>query len=132
MPTAKVKLDHGNEALDVIVYGGDVQEHFRVAHEAAKSGLAGEGSQSGALRATNFVILSSILRGSRIKVGRTTRLRSAPGRSWEMMCDRTAGENELAGGVDGHDSAGLSAKPWNPNFLFFFFFQTYHCPDRAP
>jgi hypothetical protein len=36
------------------------------------------------------VILSSILLGSRIKVGSTTRLRSAPGRSWEMMCERTA------------------------------------------
>ena len=28
-------------------------------------------------------------RGSRIKVGSTTRLRSAPGRSWEMICDKT-------------------------------------------
>jgi hypothetical protein len=24
-----------------------------------------------------------------MKVGRTTRLKSAPGRSWEMMCDST-------------------------------------------
>ena len=32
---------------------------------------------------------SNIDRGSRIKVGSTTRLRSAPGRSWEMICDRT-------------------------------------------
>lgn len=38
---------------------------------------------------THFVILSSILRGSRMKVGKTTRLRSAPGRSCEMMCERT-------------------------------------------
>jgi hypothetical protein len=36
-----------------------------------------------------FVILSSILRGSKMKVGSTTLLRSAPGRSWEMMCDST-------------------------------------------
>lgn len=38
---------------------------------------------------THFVILSSILRGSRIKVGSTTRLRSAPGRSCEIICERT-------------------------------------------
>ena len=38
---------------------------------------------------TNFVILSSIDLGSKMKVGRTTRLRSAPGRSWEMMWERT-------------------------------------------
>lgn len=30
-------------------------------------------------------------RGSRMKVGRVTRLRSAPGRSWLIMCDSTAG-----------------------------------------
>lgn len=31
-----------------------------------------------------------MLLGSRIKVGRTTRLRSAPGRSCEIICERTA------------------------------------------
>lgn len=36
-----------------------------------------------------FVILSSIDLGSRMKVGNVTRLKSAPGRSWEMMCERT-------------------------------------------
>ena len=36
-----------------------------------------------------FVILSSIDRGSKIKVGSTTLLKSAPGRNWEIMCDRT-------------------------------------------
>jgi len=43
-----------------------------------------------ASRPSHFVILSSILLGSRIKVGRTTRLRSAPGRNCEMICERTA------------------------------------------
>jgi hypothetical protein len=38
---------------------------------------------------THLVILSNILLGSRIKVGSTTRLKSAPGRSCEMMCERT-------------------------------------------
>jgi len=36
-----------------------------------------------------FVILSSMLRGSRMNVGKTTLLRSAPGLSWDMICDRT-------------------------------------------
>jgi hypothetical protein len=34
---------------------------------------------------TYLVIRSSMERGSRMKVGSTTRLRSAPGRSWEMI-----------------------------------------------
>lgn len=36
-----------------------------------------------------FVMRSSMLRGSRIKVGRVTLLRSAPGLSCEMMCPST-------------------------------------------
>lgn len=36
-----------------------------------------------------FVILSNIDRGSSMKVGRTTLLRSAPGLSCDMMCERT-------------------------------------------
>jgi hypothetical protein len=35
--------------------------------------------------ATHFVMRSSIDRGSRMKVGSVTRLRSAPGRSWDIM-----------------------------------------------
>jgi len=38
---------------------------------------------------TDFVMRSSILLGSRMNVGRVTRLRSAPGRSWLMMWDKT-------------------------------------------
>lgn len=36
-----------------------------------------------------LVMRSSMLLGSRMKVGRVTLLRSAPGLSCEMMCDRT-------------------------------------------
>jgi len=36
-----------------------------------------------------LVMRSSMLLGSRMKVGKTTLLRSAPGLSWDMMCDRT-------------------------------------------
>jgi hypothetical protein len=38
---------------------------------------------------THLVMRSSIDRGSRMKVGSVTRLRSAPGRSWEMMWEST-------------------------------------------
>jgi len=44
---------------------------------------------------SHLVILSSIERGSRMKVGRVTRLRSAPGRSWLMMCERTGFPSSL-------------------------------------
>lgn len=37
-----------------------------------------------------FVMRSSMLRGSRMNVGRVTLLKSAPGLSWEMMCPSTA------------------------------------------
>ncbi len=36
-----------------------------------------------------FVILSNMLLGSKMNVGNTTRLKSAPGLSWEMICERT-------------------------------------------
>jgi hypothetical protein len=36
-----------------------------------------------------FVILSNIDRSSRMKVGRVILDRSAPGRSWAMMCEST-------------------------------------------
>jgi hypothetical protein len=39
--------------------------------------------------ATHFVMRSSMDRGSRMKVGSVTRLRSAPGRSCEMMWEST-------------------------------------------
>ena len=45
------------------------------------SGLAG----------SYFVIRSNMDLGSKRKVGRVTLLRSAPGRNWEMMWERTVG-----------------------------------------
>lgn len=38
---------------------------------------------------TYFVILSNMDRGSNMKVGSVTRLRSAPGLSWEIICMST-------------------------------------------
>ena len=40
-------------------------------------------------RDSNFVILSSIDRGSKMNVGRTTLLKSAPGLSWDIIWERT-------------------------------------------
>lgn len=34
MPATEVEFDNGNESLDVVVYGGNVEEHLRVTHEA--------------------------------------------------------------------------------------------------
>lgn len=53
------------------------------------------GSSSLEAEGQYFVILSSIDLGSRMKVGKVTLLKSAPGRSWEMMWDKTVGEVSL-------------------------------------
>lgn len=34
MPTTQVELDYGDESIDGVIYGRDMQEHFGVAHEA--------------------------------------------------------------------------------------------------
>lgn len=84
MPTTQVELDYGNKTLGGIVYERDREEHFRMAHKA-KSNVSSTWHRVSRRITAYFVILSSILRGSRMKVGKTTRLRSAPGRSCEMI-----------------------------------------------
>jgi hypothetical protein len=58
-----------------------------VAHEAARDSgqLYVQTRRSRAIVGLYLVILSSMLRGSRMNVGSTTLLKSAPGRSCEMM-----------------------------------------------
>lgn len=56
-----------------------------------RAGSAGSGCAQ-----TDFVIRSSMERGSRIKVGNVTLLRSAPGRSWAMMCESTARHSHVS------------------------------------
>lgn len=51
--------------------------------------------------ATYFVIRSNIDRGSKMNVGSVTLLRSAPGRSCDMICDRTF-ESQCALQVESH------------------------------
>lgn len=48
----------------------------------------------GYLDVAHFVILSSIDLGSKMNVGRTTLLRSAPGRSCEMIWERTMSDDD--------------------------------------
>lgn len=91
MPAAEVELHDGSESLGRVFYIGDREEHLRMAHETINqvSRLLHKAAPGQTEMASYLVIRSSILRGSRMKVGRTTRLRSAPGRSWEMMCMST-------------------------------------------
>lgn len=66
---------------------------------------------------TYLVIRSSMDLGSRMNVGNTTRLRSAPGRSCEIMCDRT--ESILSAGV-----SALRGLPEKARMI-------YHFPGRV-
>lgn len=80
VPAAEVEFDDGDESFDRIFDIGYGQEQFRVAHETYETVVSlwhGEVL----IRVVYFVIRSNMLRGSRMKVGRTTRLKSAPGRS---------------------------------------------------
>lgn len=92
MPATQIEPDDGNETLDGIIDRGHGEEGFGVCHEAGHQpicvSLRACAGASGPWD-TDFVILSSIDRGSRMKVGKATRLKSAPGRSWAIMCEST-------------------------------------------
>jgi hypothetical protein len=89
MPATEVELHHGNETLDRIVNFGHWEQGFGMCHEACYGQYIASVGMGPRSYDAYFVILSSILRGSKMKVGSTTLLRSAPGRSWEMICDST-------------------------------------------
>lgn len=94
MPATEVEFDDGDESFGGVVDGRNVEEHLGVTHEAAQMVYQYVREHRGncivlRLRHTYFVMRSNIERGSRMKVGSTTRLKSAPGRSCEMMCVRT-------------------------------------------
>lgn len=92
MPSAEVELDDRHKPLQRIINIRHWQQRLRVRHEAVKQISTDPSRRSlpmGARSHTHFVMRSSILLGSKINVGSTTRLRSAPGRSCEMMCERT-------------------------------------------
>lgn len=95
MPSAQVKLNDRNKSFHRIVNCRHRKKRFGMCHEARPwyhqraNPPRASISDEGLIDATYLVIRSSMDRGSRIKVGRTTRLRSAPGRNCEMMCERT-------------------------------------------
>lgn len=66
-----------------------------------------------------------------MKVGRTTRLRSAPGRSWEIICERTlthhAGQLKAEGNEPLCDRTVIARDDtsWSEG-------GAHHCPDQAP
>ena len=89
MPPAEVELGHCDKALDRVVDLGQREERLGVGHEAVVCQHL-HGSGCGGRSLSYFVMRSSIDRGSRIKVGSVTRLRSAPGRSCDMIWESTA------------------------------------------
>lgn len=95
MPATKIEFDHREKSLSRIIDLWHGQKGLRVCHEAIPISL----SHPRILHSnpsTYFVILSNILLGSRINVGSTTRLRSAPGLSCEMICDNTVSISVLS------------------------------------
>jgi hypothetical protein len=90
MPAAQVEFDYGDKALDRVIDIRHLEHKFGMCHEAIRDWLAGWKVIYNFPRVeTYFVIRSNIDRGSRIKVGRVTLLRSAPGRSCDMIWERT-------------------------------------------
>ena len=95
-----------------------------MAHEAGRKILASSKAWMFELVWAHFVILSSMLRGSRIKVGRTTLLRSAPGRSCEIIWVKTAfSVNKLF--------IILATLRFGSSSSLLRLGVTHHCPDRA-
>lgn len=91
VPSAQIKLHNGKKSLRRVVDRGHRQQRLWVGHEAVQRQVsATPTSLGGGETQTHLVIRSSIDRGSRINVGSVIRLRSAPGRSCEMMWVSTA------------------------------------------
>lgn len=87
VPSTQVEFNDGYKALDRVLNFWHWKESFGVGHETAA--IMVSSSLVEIVESSYFVILSNIDLGSRMKVGRTTLLRSAPGRNCEMMCERT-------------------------------------------
>lgn len=82
MPTTQIELDNRHESLDGIIDVGNREEEFGMAHEALKI-VVSSSHLDVYYRVVvfYFVMRSNMLLGSRMKVGRVTLLRSAPGLS---------------------------------------------------
>jgi hypothetical protein len=86
VPAAQIELGHSYESLHGVFNFGEGEHGLGMCHEAASTVST---VLSLYLQTTHFVMRSSIDRGSRMKVGSVTRLRSAPGRSCDMMWEST-------------------------------------------
>jgi hypothetical protein len=86
VPAAQVELGHSYKSLHRVFNLGEWEHGLGMCHEAAPTVSTSLSLYS---RTTHFVMRSSIDRGSRMKVGSVTRLRSAPGRSCDMMWEST-------------------------------------------
>lgn len=127
MPSTQIEFDHRNETLNRVIDRGHRKKRFGMCHEAMQSiqsvpsqvivGPAPDKLRKGR---TYLVMRSSIDLGSRIKVGRTTRLKSAPGRSCEMICERTV--LPMLVGVHRGGSGWSFSNGWRAR---------YHFPARA-
>lgn len=97
VPTAQVEFDHGDESFDRVVWLKHGQESIRVSHKTVVFHVNNPAKRPKRVSVdTNLVMRSSMDLGSSKKVGRVTRERSAPGRSWDMMCERTASDVQSA------------------------------------
>lgn len=90
MPSTEIELCHGYESLHRVFHLGNRKKGLGVCHEANRPVSKRLSLCLCNQSTTHFVMRSSIDRGSRIKVGSVTRLKSAPGRSCDMMCVSTA------------------------------------------
>lgn len=86
MPTTEIEFDDRNKSLYWVVHFGHLEKGVGMCHEAERSVRHIACPQR---LCTHFVILSSMERSSRMKVGRVILDRSAPGRSWDMIWEST-------------------------------------------
>jgi hypothetical protein len=84
VPSAQVELDHREKSLNRVLDLWHRKEGFRMLHEAVYF-CQRSVMQPFTYLHSYFVMRSSIDRGSKMNVGSTTRLRSAPGRSCEII-----------------------------------------------
>jgi len=107
VPTTEVELDHRDEALFWVFDCCHGKKSFGVLHEAVRTSAA---SLKQPKYKMYFVMRSNMLLGSRIKVGRVIRLRSAPGRSCEIIDISTDSQVSSSSGHSGPQATNCSSR----------------------
>lgn len=91
VPSAQIETNHRDEAFRRVVHRCYWDQVLWVLHETGRCHYPGLSQLKGARHTdSHFVMRSSMLLGSRMNVGKVIRLKSAPGRSCEMMDKRTS------------------------------------------